>query len=250
MSNQSRWLVYLSDLKLEAHEQWVSSGCVDNGRLVVTERNLSGASIPGANLIKAQFIKCNCSSLNVRGGDLTSIEMVECNLDSAMLELSTLDNATIKNCKFTGAYLNATNFINSKIQGGDWSKVDLHRSDGRGAVVEGVCFNMSRFQGARLDKAIFTDCSLQTANLVATTAYDTVFNRCDFRNADLTNFTIKNTKFYKCGFYNCIGTPKIEGSCEFIEPDLSVCFDGSKVVNEAKLFKLWEVSLNIYPCVP
>jgi hypothetical protein len=85
---------------------------------------------------------------------------------------------------------------------------------------------------------------------VATTAYNTVFNHCDFRNADLTNFTIKNTKFYKCGFYNCTGAPKIEGYCEFIEPDLSVYFDGNEIVNEEKLFKLWGAPLNIYPCVP
>jgi 2-iminobutanoate/2-iminopropanoate deaminase len=104
------------------------------------------------------------SSANVRGGDFTSIELAECNLDSAMLELSTLDNATIKNCNFIGAYLNATNFIGARVSGGDWSKVDLHRSDWSGAVVESVCFNIGRFQGARLHKSTFTNCSLQTAN--------------------------------------------------------------------------------------
>ncbi len=35
MSN--RWLVNLSDLKLEAHEQWVESGYASDGRLVVQE---------------------------------------------------------------------------------------------------------------------------------------------------------------------------------------------------------------------
>jgi uncharacterized protein YjbI with pentapeptide repeats len=71
MSNQSWWLVYLSDSKLEAHKQWVESGYTSGGRLILTERNLSGANIPGANLIKAQFVKCNLSSINVRGGDLS-----------------------------------------------------------------------------------------------------------------------------------------------------------------------------------
>ena len=62
----------------------------------------------------------------------------------------------------------------------------------------------------------------------------------------LEEFTIKNTKFYKCGFYNCKGTLKIEGKCEFIEPDLSEEFDVSKIVNEDKILTPWnKASLSI-----
>nr|WP_243147260.1 pentapeptide repeat-containing protein [Scytonema sp. UIC 10036] len=132
------------------------------------------------------------------------------------------------------------------IQSGDWSNTDLHRSDWTDAVIENVCLKIARFQGARLHRATITNCNFQTANLVAATAHDTVFNHCDFRNANLEEFTIKNTRFYKCGFYNCKGIPKIEGKCEFIEPDVSEEFDGSKIVNQDKILTLWnKASLSI-----
>lgn len=120
----------------------------------------------------------------MRGGDLTSVELVECNLENARLELSTLDKATIKDCKLIGAYLNATNSRGAFIQSGDWSNIDLHRSDLTDTVIENVCLKIARFQGARLHRATITNCNFQTANLVAATAHDTVFNHCDFRNAN------------------------------------------------------------------
>lgn len=58
MSNQSRWLVYLSASKLEAHKQWVKAGFTGTGRLIVSERNLSKATIPGVGLMSAKFVKC------------------------------------------------------------------------------------------------------------------------------------------------------------------------------------------------
>lgn len=62
---------------------------------------------------------------------------------------------------------------------------------------------------------------------------------------NLGEFIAKNTIFYNCGFYNCTGIPKIEGECEFVEPDLSEAFDGSGVINEEKLLKLWGMELYI-----
>ncbi|MBD2500375.1 pentapeptide repeat-containing protein [Anabaena azotica] len=224
---------------LKAHRRWVELGFQGEGQIVVENMNLTGTTIPGANLIAAKFKNCNLKNANIRYGKLNSIILVDCSLEDSLLEGASFDQAVIKNCQLVGTYLNISNFIGVNVEQGNWSKTDLHNSDWTNAQLLDVCFQEARFQEAKLNNASLINCDMKRVNLLAAIAHDTVFKGCDFRHADFRFFEIKNVIFDKCGFSGCTGVPEIEGACEIIEPDLSVDFDGSGVANAEKVFELW-----------
>jgi uncharacterized protein YjbI with pentapeptide repeats len=235
MSSSSQWLAYLSHSDVKNHKRWLKRGCQGLGRIVLENANLRGATLVAPELVAAKFVKCDLTDTLIRFGDLSKAELIDCNWESALLERSIFNHAFIKDCQFLGAALNIADFIGTYIQGGDWSKTNLDRTDWTDAQVIIVCFHEANFQQARLNQSKLLGCNFTSADLEDIEAYGAVFEGCDFRGANFDGARIQNTVFKNCSFYNCHGmvfnyaTQDSEKS-QVIAPDLSESANGTGVV--------------------
>jgi uncharacterized protein YjbI with pentapeptide repeats len=223
----------------ETKQKWFDGKLIESGRIDVEGRDLSKRVFPGADLEGARFVQCNFTGANIREGSLTDAEIIECIWNDALFFSADLDRSLIKDCRIVAAYMKMVHFIEAKVQGGDWSNTDLYKSTWTGAVVENVCFQKANFTESRLHGTHLVDCDFWKVNLNIVEAYGAVFERCDFRGAYLRFFEFKNTTFKNCAFHGCIGTPKLKGDCQIIEPDISANFDGTGIIEEKQLRHIW-----------
>ena len=240
MSKTSQWRSYLFGDKTRPHRQWLKAGATGSGRIDLEEKNLTEAVVRGVDLTKARFVKCDLSYSTMSSSDFIEAEITECVWQNSLLHSVDFDRASIEECSFSDTYFGITHFIEAKVRGGDWSRSDLDSSTWSNAIVENVCFERVNFRLAKLVNTKFISCDLRGANMPGAVPENAIFDNCDFRGANLGSFKLKNTTFINCGFYGCVGTPKFEGSCQFIDPDISKAFDGKNIATQQQMLELLE----------
>lgn len=243
------WRVLLSIDTEMGHEDWLNSNRQGKGQISLNNRNLRGAELRGSELSFSQFKNCD-----FRGSDITHVnfknaEFVDCYFDDSIIhgqEFETLiygcnfDQVMIRSCQFTKTRFNLSSFNSSCIESGNWGETDLDNTIWTDAKVKKVNFQRSHWSEAQLDSAHFCECDFREASFSFASASGTFFDRCDFRDADLKDLSIKDAVFYKCSFLNCLNAPNIKGNYTIIEPDMSINFDGTDLVQPEKLYKQWE----------
>ena len=98
-----------ADLKaiLDAHREWLESGCASGSRA-----NLSGAYLSGANLSGAYLSRANLSGANLSRADLSGAY-----LSGAYLSGANLSGANLSRANLSGAYLSGANLSRADLSG-------------------------------------------------------------------------------------------------------------------------------------
>ncbi|MGF1489989.1 MAG: pentapeptide repeat-containing protein [Prochloraceae cyanobacterium] len=246
MSNKSKASLVFSVENVENHRQWVEAGFVGEGRIEVFDKDLSEAGkssligIRGANLSQIRLVRCDLKNSDFTYCDLIGGELSECIWNNSDIYGCNFDEAIINNCDFANVQFTRTHFIRTRIEGGDWSNSNLELPTWTKARVKDVNFSKSHFPRARMYAAHFINCDFQDSDLSFAEPFKAYFENCDFRGANFKNFKLKYTTFKQCGFYACYDTPEFVSSFQIIEPDLSVEFDGSNIVDKNRIIELWQ----------
>ena len=226
--SDNHWLGVLPHL-LKAHGRWWYGGKQGEGRIVMNDERLQGASV--SSLSGAHFERCDLSGATV--SLLEETEFIDCILDEANLSQANLRRASITRCRVHGAWLGLSDFDDARLDGGDWLGSYLERSSWKNATVTGVSFRTCTLADAIFDGATFVDCDFRQANLgrkalslELARCPNTRFVHCNFQGANIDGLRLNNTVFERCCFHDITGKPDLEGPCTLIEPDFSPQFDG------------------------
>ena len=177
-------------------------------RYAAGERDFSGISIRGANLILTDLREINLSNANMRGIKLIAANLYGANLSGAKLEgadltSADLSRANLANADLNGCQLVGTNFCEANLSG-------------------------AGFWNACLDGAAFVGANLQRAKLVELySCLGTNFTKADLRECRIEG-TSGSRSFDSANLLGAIEfiPNKTDIFCKTIMPDGSIRNDG------------------------
>jgi uncharacterized protein YjbI with pentapeptide repeats len=133
----------------------------DTGR-DIRSIDLTGARLPGADLIRAKFASANLRNANLAAGDLTGAnlrraDLRNANLTGAKLAITRLRRADFRGAKLNGATLRSADLTNARLDDADLTGADLTGGD---------------LTGGRLARANLTDANLIGVKLIGVNLND------------------------------------------------------------------------------
>jgi uncharacterized protein YjbI with pentapeptide repeats len=237
----------LSSRTLEAHLQWVRRGRKGDGRLDisnvdVTEVNVGAKDMSGALLDGVIFDRADVSFSTFDRAELTGAQMVQTNLQSCSFA-----GARLVRCDLLGAVLALGKLDEVVIEGGRFDRAYLNRCLWRRARVQGASFRDADFANSALDDSVFIDCDLRGANLslredsknVLGTTTRTRFERCDLRDTKWADRDMQGAVFIDCRFHGASGLPARLDGVRIERPDLSPDGDGSVIGRGSEVLSVW-----------
>jgi hypothetical protein len=130
------------------------------------ERDLRGAPLSGADLLKAHLsgadlLKANLSGTYLREANLSGANLWGADLSKAQLQGANLSRANLWGCKLSGANLmeanlSGTNLCEANLSGADLWKADLSEALLREANLSGTSLWETNLSGANLEKVLYT----------------------------------------------------------------------------------------------
>lgn len=186
----------------------------------LTGRNLRGAQLQGALLVKAVLRGADLRRANLSNAHLYDVDFTRADLRRAVLMETDLMNTKIYSANFAEAQLGESHLDDAKIVGSDFTDVyadgaTLNRArisdakfDGaflRGAMVYSANIDVSSFNGAHLSSAEIVGGSVYRVNAHACICndlrvYGAIFKRVDLGGADLRNATLYGSRIAGSSF--------------------------------------------------
>ena len=146
-----------------------------------TKTNLSGAIMPGANLIDA----------NLTGADLT-----DARLGGAILTGANLSGAGLGRAILTGANLTDANLTATNLNGANLLSVTMNSADLTGANLTGATLNGAYLTGANLTGAVLDDADLNGATLNGATLAGTYLKDANLFGVTLNSVDLTDANLY------------------------------------------------------
>ena len=136
----------------------------------LSNANLTGADLRGANLSRAYLIgagltEANLSRANLSGTNLTGADLTEANLTNADLREAHLYGAFLRGANLSNADLSGANLRVAYLRGTDLSDAHLTHAVLRGTDLSGANLTGADLRGADLTNANLSGANLSGANL-------------------------------------------------------------------------------------
>ena len=159
---------------------------------------------------QAKSLKAFIENLVAEGKPLSRADLHGCDLSHLRLDRVRLDGANLAGAKLTGASCRHGDFSGADMRGVVASGLKADRSDFRRAdlspleeddnspghsVLAGAILSFSRFDGAILDYADFTNASMSSSRMVGATARRVVFRNARLHNVDWSHATVIRCDF-------------------------------------------------------
>ncbi len=173
--------------------------------------DLSGASLSGVKLARADLAHDNLSRVDLTGCNLRLADLQGANLQSAHLSRSDLSNAICISTNMIGCSLVRTNLSNSALQSAGLRGADLSYSNLSYTNLEGANLSETNLSFADLSWANLSGANLRGANLTAAT----------LKLADLTGADLRGAVITKADLDSTIFLNAVLGITEFVNCDLS-----------------------------
>jgi uncharacterized protein YjbI with pentapeptide repeats len=237
--------VALSREALAAHRAWLDRGRTGAGRLELANDGVGGLPLGNLEVSYARLVRVNLTKSTVDFAKLVGAELIECTAEETNFAHSKFDEATLTDCELAGAKLVLTDFKSTRIEGGDFRRIDADRGLWIGARLLRTDFRDARFGDCVLDDAVIEWCDLRGASFARVSTLDlcttrrTTFRDCDLRGADFTKRRFEDTTFVRCKLAGVKGKPAIEGPYRVEQPDFSEVGDGSDVRSAEAVYALW-----------
>jgi len=102
----------------------------DFDKQVLTDMDFSGKNLKGSQFNKAvlrrtKFLKANLNGVSLFGADMSDADFSDANLSFATLDTARMDHTDLTNANLEGAFAYGTAFRKVKIDGADFTDVDL-----------------------------------------------------------------------------------------------------------------------------
>lgn len=123
-------------------------------------KSLAGLDLSNAYLVGLKLNGADLTGCNFTGANLTDAEFVECNFTKA-----TFDNTKCTLAKFISSILYNIAFVNNTLlEGVDFSKSDLRKSDLTGAMLKG-CYQDTKWVTPKFDYTVMNNVKLPKCNI-------------------------------------------------------------------------------------
>ncbi len=127
----------------------------DFSRAVMTRVKLSGANLDGANFDKATLTNADLTNASLRGTSFVEAALTAAWGENLRFDRVSMSNANASEARFPGASFREC----------DGFRLELCDADLTGAHFEKTSLNEADFAAARVDDAIFVECSLKDVDL-------------------------------------------------------------------------------------
>ena len=230
------WSDFLSRKALRDHELWLENDRLGEGRLVLQDRDLTGAR-SGGTLDAARLLGCTGKDAQFELSSMREIELAGCQFPGASLRGCDLEEASLLDCSFCESNLRMIDLINGKAVGCNFSGSLLDRSSWNESHITQCSFARCNLQDATFDDARFEGCDFRAADLSWTqgpplgTALKTRFLSCDFRGANFNLLRLESVIFDKCALHGLLGQPTVQMPCLFINCDFSPDYNGTHIAS-------------------
>lgn len=242
------WQDALSWEAQRQHLQWHTTGQTGPGQLLLKGQDLSNALLEGGYLHKATLEACDLTQAHLRGTGMQDAILTSCHGTGVALDMADLDGIHLRRCAFTKSLLDLSHLEGSRVEDCSFTQCRIIRVAWDGARVAGTAFDGSLMMDGRYERAHFSRCSFQGANLSRThalprfseraLAHDAIFEDCDFRAANLDGLKLKGARFVRCRFHGVVGQPLVDGPFLVEAPSM----DAAGLVHDASadaLYALW-----------
>jgi uncharacterized protein YjbI with pentapeptide repeats len=165
-------------------------GGADLGGANLSKAYLAGANLSGVNLSKAYLAGANLNDANlkganVRGADLVSATLLRANLNTADLGKAYLFHAVLYDANLSGADLGEARFAQADLRGVKLNKANLREADLFKAQLRNADLSSADLYGAGLTGAELIDANLTHADLRKAQLDAADLNRANLSGADL-----------------------------------------------------------------
>lgn len=160
--------------------------------------NLTQVNLSGANLSGADFSEANLSVANLSGANLSNT-----NLSRANLNVARLSGANLAKANLTQANLNVANLIQTNLKEADLTQATLIRAElirtqlSEANLLEAnlseADLREASLRQAKLSRATLSEANLRGALLTAANLEGANLNKADLRRADLSGSNLKAT---------------------------------------------------------
>jgi uncharacterized protein YjbI with pentapeptide repeats len=165
---------------LAEHKKWIESNREEGGPADLSDTNLRGRKLKGANLSHGNLLGADLSLVQLQGADLLFTHLEGANIEGANLEGANLSGAfltgaNLRHAQLAGAYLMAAHLDHADLSHAHLAGAILMRVNLQGAILE-----YTRLQGADL-----IDAKLQGAKLLGAHLQGTNLLGATMQNANL-----------------------------------------------------------------
>jgi uncharacterized protein YjbI with pentapeptide repeats len=151
----------------------------------LSEANLSGVNLSGADFSQARLHRTNLSLAKLSGVNFRQVICSEINFTGATLNLADFTRADLSGANLSKAELTRTKFSGANLQGANLMQADLREARLRYANLNHANFNRADLRHAKLTAA-----SLINANFTSSDLSATDLSGADLRNAELRQINL------------------------------------------------------------
>ncbi|MTH95086.1 pentapeptide repeat-containing protein [Roseibium sp. RKSG952] len=162
------------------------SGEASTKRELIVRLVNAGVSMAGADLSGQRLWHCDLSGGDFRGANLSGAD-----LRGTIAEKANFSGAIMRGVKASGFKSTRSDFSNA-----DLSRLNSERSNRRTSM-EGAILSYSRFNGATLNGADFSDAAMSAASFVGANMRSARFRDANLKNADWTGATVISCDFHE-----------------------------------------------------
>lgn len=169
----------------------------DSGRIDLSQCNLTGAYLPGANLANANLMGATLTraflgQADLAGANLIGAELTRADLSGAILRGANLNGAKLPGsfmpyADFTGAFLGRAELTEARLSGVNFHNANLPGAKLQKAELIEAQMSSARLPGADLSRANLTNANLTGAELHSADLPDAILHGADLTSADLTD---------------------------------------------------------------
>jgi uncharacterized protein YjbI with pentapeptide repeats len=160
--------------------------------LAVTDVDLSGRQVAGAELDECRYTTVSFASVQMRRATIRDVEFDRCDLANLLARDSSLIRVAVRGSRMTGVALLA-------------------------CIVRDVAFrdcrmDMASFSGSRFTNVTFTNCRLDQANFGEADLSGVEFEHCDVSAAQMSGATLTGARFTGCDLTGISGVTSLRGA--------------------------------------
>ena len=145
--------------------------------------------------------------VEISGCRLTRCKLAGSDLDKLILVDTELSQCDVANARWSDAAVTRVAIVSSRLTGFAGPGTSLQHVTVRDSVLDFASFRFAKFL-----KVEFSDCRLQSADLVSADLSGTVFRRCDFTGAEFSQVKARGAVFVDCTWEGAKGLVSLAGA--------------------------------------
>ncbi|HYK31764.1 MAG TPA: pentapeptide repeat-containing protein [Streptosporangiaceae bacterium] len=160
--------------------------------LAVSDVDLSGRQVAGAELDECRYTTVSFASVQLRRATIRDVEFDRCDLANLLARDSSLIRVAVRGSRMTG--------------------VALLASTVRDVAFRDCRMDMASFSGSRFTNVTFTSCRLDQANFGEADLSGVEFEHCDLSAAQMSGATLTGARFSGCDLTGISGVTSLRGA--------------------------------------